>query len=108
MEYLHKGKKQNWKITFKNRTGPRHRVTMLFGNFLFIIIFFLNKSRKPREKSYTSELVLNLKRFEVGAYAVPGRLTAGITGFLGGGVHPVRVRPSSSANVPRYTVYQIQ
>jgi hypothetical protein len=32
---------------------------------------------KPREISYTSELVMKLERFELGAYAVLDRLTTG-------------------------------
>ena len=38
---------------------------------------------------YTSQHVMKLERFEVGAYAVSDRLIAGITGFLGGGVHQI-------------------
>ena len=113
----------------KNRTGPRHRVTMLFGKhgnhlFTFFLInnitsFFARLwsitrkySPKPSEKSYTSELVMKLvKRFEVGAYAISDRLTAGITGFLGGGVRRSSNThiSDSSANEPstRYMVYQI-
>ena len=73
---------------------------MPFENYLFSFckntIFYARfwritpkYSLKPREKSHTSELVLKLKRFEVGAYAVLNRLTAGIMGFLGGGVHQI-------------------
>jgi hypothetical protein len=72
---------------------------MLFGNYLFIFCiitsFYERFSRimpehspKPRAKSYTSELVMELERFEVGAYTVSDRLIAGITDFLGDGVQP--------------------
>ena len=74
-----------------------------------ILAYHARVLSKPRKKGYNSELVMKLERFGVGAHAVSDRLTAGITGFLGGGVRPSSGThiSDSPANVPRYTVYQI-
>jgi hypothetical protein len=73
---------------------------MLFGNYLFsfckkyhflcvILAYHARVLPEAARKSYTSQHVLKLKRFEVGAYAVSDRLTVGITGVLGHGVYLV-------------------
>jgi|TARA_B110000046_G_C12646991_1_gene255034 hypothetical protein len=58
--------------------------------FLCVILAYHAKVLAEAARiGYTSQHVMKLERFEVGAYAVSDRLIAGITGFLGGGVHQI-------------------